>query len=639
MEKRQNNDCPNPSLDSLDSSKSKSNVVKDVSRNRSETRKLSNPGNNLSSDIMAIVENFSHDPKLLEAILYAKSEENKVKSEREIRLAEEIRLEQKKADLEILRRNQFLASERRGYGYPNKVQFRPGQTKTNTPSYLNHRNLEIYTNQNPLHTTSTLISPSSNGNLNIDNSAQTPSNYNEQLSYRKRAYPYERYNPPHSAGVSSYYSNIRPYSREFLDHPYDSNRLKKDRESNTETTTKRQATEKFDSPNEPHDVEQVSKTRQVPENSNEAIPIIDSERLGIKRSEIENQDNITVNSQPNITHSAKKCKQEPMPLKTKLKKRASLVASGLSIKTSLQDLGKDGAFDGETLSAPVDSRPNKKKIILKEQVMTALRNKIFSIEAKRRNNASGSEKICRSQKTPDNTHSPESRNASHLQTFSSPGQGKTKLSPDNLLPRVLDSNHLKENSVSPKPNSPNTNSESIDKCIKYTSEALSSDTRGLRLQRSSDVNDERNKLHNEYPKNHNTPPRNRISEFINNSNATFSPSSKKFQSQKLTSSDDSLPYIDSSSVELSKSANKSSDSENTSEPAKVSVSKSKLSSLIINGAQPTYIRPRKGRVVSCGDNYTLESKEFNKIPKGDTSRNIQPRKQASPTSSIRSTLP
>ncbi|OMJ15779.1 hypothetical protein AYI69_g1444 [Smittium culicis] len=579
------------------------------------------------SDVMAIVENFNHNPKLLEAILYAKSEEDKVLSEREIRLAEEARLEQKKTELEIIRRNILLSTEQKNYGlyraqvnknyesgsftpdtttaehypnyhygyynspveYSNKHIPRYGQHKLNTPTYMNHRNLELYPTQNNSISASTMISPSYNSKLYSDysnqNSRITPG-YNEQFYSRKKSRFYDNYNPPHSAGPTNYYSHIRPFSKDLNESPIESANTKIDKIPNYNSNSSKDVRDLkgVDSKNyrnvDPVGLISSSIDRKDPNIENSSIPRKNSSKniksnlpkIETRDIYLKRQDSVCAEDSEEPPSSAKKAKQaELTTIKNRLKNRASLVAKGLVVQTSRQDLGLSDRINGplydfDTLSAPVDSRPNKKKILLKEEVILALRKKIFNSETLKRNSARESEhgSFANSSKDSENAI-PQSVNSTPVSLEGAPTINKAKVKQGSPLSKVLnDTDDISDPSVSKNNNSRNYENSSQNK----NQENLHKPSSLLSNKNTDYASDQKCEDSSSPPYNDDRSSKKSLAEFVKSSKKiSSSPLSlrRKFNDRNNNScSEGSLPYIESSSNEISKSEH-SSNSQTSSE--------------------------------------------------------------------------
>ncbi|OMJ11427.1 hypothetical protein AYI70_g8752 [Smittium culicis] len=670
------------------------------------------------SDVMAIVENFNHNPKLLEAILYAKSEEDKVLSEREIRLAEEARLEQKKTELEIIRRNLLLSSEQKNYGlyraqvnknyeprsftpettatehypnyhygyynspveYSNKHIPRYGQHKLNTPTYMNHRNLELYPTQNNSISASTMISPSYNSKLYSEysnqNSRLTPG-YNEQLYSRKKSRFYDNYNPPHSAGPTNYYSSIRPLSKDLNESPVESTNTKIEKipnfnsNSNTDVRTLKGVDIKnyrnvdpvglisnsIDN-KDPKIESSYTSRKSSSKNIKSNLPKIETRDIYLKR-----QDPVCADDSEDPPSSTKKAKQdELMTIKNRLKNRASIVAKGLVVQTSRQDLGlnerENGPlYDFDTLSAPVDSRPNKKKILLKEEVILALRKKIFNSESIKRNIARESESVNFANSTKDSEDSiSQSVNSNQASLEGNPSLNKSKVKQGSPLSKVLNNSDDISDSSMPKNNNSrhyeNSTLKKIQENVQKPNSKISNKSTDYSLDQKSEDN-------SSPPYNDDRSPKKSLAEFVKSSKKiSSSPLSlrHKFSNRNNNScSEGSLPYIESSSNEVSKSEHSSnsqtsSESEsyklsNTLPKIKKIDSKSNINNLIYSDS------PIRSKFQRIGLNSTpykeiqrTNSRDGNPCDLDESSnsfvaeRNSQINKDGSSTSSNRSTL-
>ncbi|PWA00677.1 hypothetical protein BB558_003259 [Smittium angustum] len=116
----QNQDCsPNTAETKVDQ-RAPGGLAISSDKNHSESR---------NNNILEIIEKFSDDKALMQVIINAKTQENKLLTERETRRAEEIRLETKKTELEIIKRKSMIRSVRyqAGANYPNQ----------NSPSFYN----------------------------------------------------------------------------------------------------------------------------------------------------------------------------------------------------------------------------------------------------------------------------------------------------------------------------------------------------------------------------------------------------------------------------------------------------------------------------------------------------------------------
>ncbi|PVU96437.1 hypothetical protein BB561_001184 [Smittium simulii] len=385
--------------------------------------KVSSPNHHSpKSEILNIVDRFSEEPKLLETILDAKSEENKTLAQREIRRTEEIKLDQRRTELEILKqieylntlpgaREMFEKSDCLKKIYHNNIKkdsiYSNNELNSrNSSKYLNiglhqSNHLEKYSmdrvvsatipSQNSAEFRPITKSPS-NSNVTADGMASpvysrfelcdSPSYQKYRTSYSvdrnsikssgASAY-HDYYNQPHPSGHPNQNSREQVSDHRNINDNHFRHSISAFKEGKSSFFSNQSMTA-----NDPHYFDHS-------QNDNEYAYFHNKRKISLDTSYLPED----IETYAPATYLKQKSSFNPKIGSQNNTQRISRATNGLAVNTGLGALRKahntsNNLDDIDPMSAPVDFRPLKKKIVLREDVIQAIRKKVQNNEAQKK---------------------------------------------------------------------------------------------------------------------------------------------------------------------------------------------------------------------------------------------------------------